>query len=172
MTIISNNLQKATKLISLHIDTVVVEAACPTAIAKGSSKKRGAYSELAAAKKNKHYEEKLKRQGELFLPAPVETGGYIHPSFRLILRYIAEHVTNKAQLGNDVSPDDLNILRGSILNTFYQRLSIKLVQASMTCIDQAVLRLNRHLGFNIRNPGLEGSTAPRPTPSSGTPSGV
>ena len=28
----------------------------------------------------------------------------------------------------------------------------------MTCIDQAVLRLNRHLGFNIRNPGLEGST--------------
>jgi hypothetical protein len=140
-----------TKMINLHIDTTVVEGACPTAIEGGSHTTRGVWAEKAAHEKTEHYTTLVGARNEKFLPAAVELGGYLHPHFRKILRLMAEHVTNNAQLGTDMSKDDLNILRGTILNGYYQRISIALVDASMRCILSTVNGLSKNLPFNITN---------------------
>ena len=50
-----------------------------------------------------------------------------------------------------MSKDDLNILRRTILSSYYQHISIALVDASMNCILSTVQGLSKNLPFNITN---------------------
>ena len=126
--------------LSVHLDTAIVEAASHRAINIGSAKVRGSYAADAASKKAAHYTP-LMPPGVKFLPAVMETNGFMDWRFRSFLRLLTEHVTNTAQLGSDVSDEDRKILRGALLNQYYQRISTALQLAVTNCIFSSAHRL-------------------------------
>ncbi len=83
--------------------------------------------------------------GVKFLPAVMETNGFMDWRFRSFLRLLTEHVTNSAQLGSDVSDEDRKILRGALLNQYYQRISTALQLAVTNCIFSSAHRLSYKL---------------------------
>ena len=58
-----------------------------------------------------------------FVPAVVKSHGCLHRDFVKFLKLVAEHVTNTAKLGPNVPDADLRILRGHLINSYYQRIA-------------------------------------------------
>ena len=61
---------------------------------------------------------------QFFLPAVVETHGFIHHEFRRLVSILAAHVANKSAMDNDISAGERAILKGIYTARFYQRLSV------------------------------------------------
>jgi len=136
---------------TFHIDTAVVEPACARGLNLKSATLRGAYASNAANHKTAHYTPLLP-PGTSFLPAVVETHGFLHHSFRRIFHLIAEHVSNSAQLGSDVSVDDKKILRSALINMYYQKLSVTLQRQVVECISSSAHRLASNFRSGVPNP--------------------
>jgi len=130
---------------TVALDVAVVEPGCATGIAKGSFRVRGGYgTSYATNVKEKHYVG-LVGADTLFLPAVVETNGFMDHRFRRFFRLLAEHVTNTAQLGSDVSGEDMVILRSVKMSQYYARISTVLQIAVTDCIFKSAHRL----GFKL-----------------------
>ena len=71
---------------------------------------------------------------QFFLPAVVETHGFIHHEFRRLVSILAAHVANKSAMDNDISAGERAILKGIYTARFYQRLSVALQLAVVECI--------------------------------------
>ena len=89
------------------------------------------------------------------MPAVFETHGFLHEDTRQVLRLISQHVTNTAQLGTDVSENDLTILRGSLLASYYTRISVVLQRAVVNCISNAAIKVMSKPSFTANNPGFQ-----------------
>ena len=112
---------------------------------------------------DKHAKEKYSSAGalhvmapDIFIPAILETYGLVHIDLRKALFCIAENHIYQSVKDNGFSDDDKNILKGIIVNEYYQRLSVSLMKGiAMNIQTSARIVMKNNLGgYSRRAPPL------------------
>ena len=134
----------------LHIDNTVVAACCDAALARGSSRKRGAYAHHAAMQKIKKYADKVPS----FSPGAVETHGYINAEFKKLLHHTAECHIYQSAMDAGLAAGERKLLKGFIINGYYQRISVAVVKGVATALRLATSAVLGHASKPSKAPKL------------------
>lgn len=127
--------------VTLHMDVAVVSATTD-ALISSTSKRRGQKAHTyAGGKIAKHA---VEARPDSFLPAVVETYGYLDADFRRALHAAAESHTDQSATDAGLTEEERAILKGVQVNKYYRWISVALRRGVAANLRVAVGRIIRH----------------------------
>ena len=89
---------------------------------------------------------------DTFLPMVMDSYGLAHGNFRSVLSSIAETHLRPSVLDSGFSSKEFSMLKGIIVNNYYQLISVAAVKGAVNCLNRAAQRvLSRHDARKVRS---------------------
>jgi hypothetical protein len=122
-----------------HLDFAVTDPTGKTNVSK--ARIQGISANKYAARKEKGEGAARIRTPDVFIPAIMETYGLAHIAFRKLLHSIAETHLIQSASGVGFSDEQYSMLKGIVVNGYYQLISVAAVKGVVNCLDRAAQRI-------------------------------